>query len=48
MYNLSDKFFTEIGSPPGKNYKFFTKNHLIYWNGNLDGLIKEANKLLEI
>ena len=48
MPNLSKKFFNDIGQTVGENYKFLCKNHKIYWNGDTNGIIEEANKIIGI
>lgn len=33
-------YFNSIGQTVGKNYKFLTNNHYIFWNGNSDDFLK--------
>ncbi|MDB9776160.1 hypothetical protein OAB63_00195 [Alphaproteobacteria bacterium] len=44
--NLTATYFNEMGQTVGKSYDFLTKSHIIYWNGDVRGIIEEANKLI--
>lgn len=43
----TESYFNSIGQTVGKNYKFLSKNHYIFWNGESDDFFKLVKEYLE-